>query len=633
MAMPMSAAQFDSLVQRIEDDARENPSRYRRNVIGLALLGYGYLALLLALLAAALVAAVLSVYVLKALAIKLFIAIGAFVAVIVRALWVRIPEPEGLVLDRDAGTPLFERIESIRSALGAPPFHRVLITDDFNAAVVQVPRLGLFGWHRNFLLLGLPLLKTLTPAQFEAVLAHEFGHLAGGHARVGNWIYRLRAGWARLHDAMIGQQHWGSLAVQPFFNWYAPWFAAYSFPLARMNEYEADAVAARIASPRAMAEALTGVDVIGAWLGERFWPDLHKRVRDTPRPAFSPFATLGDGLADAIQGDAAHEWLARAMSRRTSSADTHPALADRLRALGETPCIAPPVSQSAAQALLGPQLPLLESQLDARWSERVAGDWEREHREREHREYTQAAARLAELDRRVNHGGETLPLEEALERARLTETLAADPESSLAQLDAIAGAAPEHALVQFLLGRLRLTRDSAAALSHFERAIAIDPEAELSVCQIVCEHFTLHGPPDAAQRWSERWERAGSAWSAARAEREALHLRDRFDPHGLSAARASALATDLAAIGVRRAWLVRKRLQHRPESPLYVLGFKLTPWWKLRNARAIDALMQRIVGSIELPGETLVINVEGDNYRFGRKFYWMRGTRLRARKG
>src|SRR5947208_2584067 len=82
------------------------------------------------------------------------------------------------------------------------------------------------------LLLGLPLMKSLTPAQFEAVLAHEFGHLAGGHGRVSNWIYRLRLSWARLLSALEGRKA-GSWLFLPFFNWYAPYFSAYSFPLAR----------------------------------------------------------------------------------------------------------------------------------------------------------------------------------------------------------------------------------------------------------------------------------------------------------------------------------------------------------------------------------------------------------------
>jgi hypothetical protein len=72
-----------------------------------------------------------------------------------------------------------------------PRFHHVLVTDDFNAAVVQAPRLGLFGWYRNYLLIGLPLAKALTVEQFKAVLAHEF---AKRHRKpVSSWSKRDEA--------------------------------------------------------------------------------------------------------------------------------------------------------------------------------------------------------------------------------------------------------------------------------------------------------------------------------------------------------------------------------------------------------------------------------------------------------
>jgi len=54
--------------------------------------------------------------------------------------------------------------------------------------VVQSPREGIVGWPRNYLLIGLPLMKTLSVDQFEAVLAHELGHVARGHGKVSNWI-------------------------------------------------------------------------------------------------------------------------------------------------------------------------------------------------------------------------------------------------------------------------------------------------------------------------------------------------------------------------------------------------------------------------------------------------------------
>src|SRR5262249_21700409 len=146
------------------------------------------------------------------------------------------------------------------------PHARIAKPLDFNAAVVQAPRLGLFGWYRNYLLIGLPLVKALTVEQFKAVLAHEFGHLSKGHGGMSNWIYRQRLRWSRLIAALEAAESWGVFLFRPFLRWYAPYFNAYSYPLARANEFEADATSARLASRQAAAEALTAVNVVGSYL-------------------------------------------------------------------------------------------------------------------------------------------------------------------------------------------------------------------------------------------------------------------------------------------------------------------------------------------------------------------------------
>jgi Zn-dependent protease with chaperone function len=145
---------------------------------------------------------------------------------VARAMWVRLDPPKGRPITTYDASELFELIDKLRRSLGAPRFHHVLITDEFNAAVVQTPQLGLLGWYRNTLLIGLPLMKALTRQQLAAVLAHEFGHLAGGHGRLGNWIYRLRFGWVRLAQALQERRSLGSFAFRPFFKWYAPYFSS-----------------------------------------------------------------------------------------------------------------------------------------------------------------------------------------------------------------------------------------------------------------------------------------------------------------------------------------------------------------------------------------------------------------------
>ena len=171
----MDNARFRALVARLERRAADRPSAYRTEVGGLAALGYlyvlGMLALLLGLVAG-LIALALQLRSGGGAVGKLAVPILFVIYAIVRALWVRIPPPGGIALTHGAAPKLFDGLNEISDSLDAPRFHDVLLTDDFNASVVQVPRLGIFGWQRNYLIVGLPLMQTLAPDQFRAVLAH-----------------------------------------------------------------------------------------------------------------------------------------------------------------------------------------------------------------------------------------------------------------------------------------------------------------------------------------------------------------------------------------------------------------------------------------------------------------------------
>src|SRR4030095_76692 len=122
----------------------------------------------------------------------------------------------------------YDLVREVETAVQSPHVHHIILTDDFNAAVVQIPRLGVFGWQKNYLLVGLPLMQALSPAQFRAVIAHELGHLSGNHGRFAGWIYRVRLTWVQLLTRLQQEGRHGSFIFERFINWYAPFFNAYS---------------------------------------------------------------------------------------------------------------------------------------------------------------------------------------------------------------------------------------------------------------------------------------------------------------------------------------------------------------------------------------------------------------------
>ncbi|MHC4862403.1 MAG: M48 family metallopeptidase, partial [Planctomycetota bacterium] len=180
---------------------------------------------------------------------------------------------------------------------------------------------------------GLPLLQGLSPDQARAVLAHEFGHLSGAHSRFGAFIYRFPATWSRLLSKLEEDDHWSSFVFRPFFRWYAPYFDAYTFVLARANEYEADAAGAGLTTPRDLGDALVSLNLKDTFLDHRFWRWVSDQAETHPEPDVTPFTRMAGPLRAGPEQEDAEHWLPQYLGFQTTLADTHPCLSDRLAAL------------------------------------------------------------------------------------------------------------------------------------------------------------------------------------------------------------------------------------------------------------------------------------------------------------
>ena len=257
----LNQQQFIELVKQSEAEAEQDINRYKIKLALFAALGYGVifavLITLVLLVGGTVVTALVSsslflLLVKKKFIFLILIAIWTFL----RALWVKFDPPSGYLLERDKYPELFQEIDHLTHTLDALTIHQVILDDRLNAAVVQHPRFGLFGGQQNTLFLGLQLLLALSPQEMKSVLAHEFGHLSGNHSRFSGWIYRVRITWFRVMEAFDQSNSFGAGLMRRFFDWYAPKFSAYSFALARNNEYEADRVAAELTSPATAARSL-----------------------------------------------------------------------------------------------------------------------------------------------------------------------------------------------------------------------------------------------------------------------------------------------------------------------------------------------------------------------------------------
>ncbi len=624
----MTDEAFEALVSRLEREARRAPVRYQWKVVGLAVLGNAYLAAVVITLLAALVAAAASVAMFEALAVKFAVLLVVALVPLLRSLWVRLESPSGVPLSRHDSPALFASIDRLRRSMRAPRFHRVLLTDEFNASVMQIPRLGLLGWSRNYLLVGLPLLKAMKVDQFEAVVAHELGHLAHGHGRIANWVYSQRRRWTKLMAALEQRGIGARWLFKPFLARFAPYFNAYSFPLARANEYLADAAAARVTSKAAIADALTSVAVVGSFLSERYWRDIVRHADHQPMPSFAPHAAMGSTLVRELDPRSIKDYLLRALAGRTGTADTHPALHDRLLALGDKARLRLPREGQGADRLLGAALPELTATFDRRWQESIAAAWtERFAAVRAGREC------LAELDRRAA-AGEPLDRHEAFERAQLTADIRCDEAEAMAQLRALVDADPHDVTAFFALGTRLLAHDDPEGLVFMEHAMALDEFAIVHALEQVRDFHHRHGNDEAARDSQAQLVERARLEGLAHAERNGFGPDgDTLDEHDLSPDAIDELRRQMAAVeGVRTAYVARKRVVHLPHRPCYVLAFTIRPWWlawRPDHARRVDETLHRIQTSLELPGDTILLCMEGRYGRLRRRLRELSNTKLR----
>lgn len=302
-----------------------------RRALALIVLGYLYVVVVLAGLIAGGVTLAREVP-----ALTQFIAQFGFVyiLVMVEALWVRVPQPSGKRVTRAGSPRLIQSIESVAARLDAPLPDTILVTGEFNAAAAELPRFGIFGPPRRYLLIGLPLLDALGVDEARAVIAHELAHLTRRHGRSRVLVARISTSWTALAMHIAAHRRYVAWLYLPFFRWYLPRLQAASDKLSRGHEHESDELAALATKPAVMASALLRMAVQRRRLTRDFIRNIFSESSREPRPP----ADLGVQVERFLQAPIHTSDLTRdvtaSLEERTAEGDTHPSLSERVAALG-----------------------------------------------------------------------------------------------------------------------------------------------------------------------------------------------------------------------------------------------------------------------------------------------------------
>jgi Zn-dependent protease with chaperone function len=462
----MKFDQYVSLIQRLEKFAAERRGAYHFRILLLIVLGYAYFVGLIVLFALPIPLVGILIFlapeaVLRILfyTVKLWWAVipglglyFGFIGSAIRSITAKVPDPPGRDLLPGEAPKLYEFVENTCDTLKAARPARIIVNDEFNAAVAAMPRFGIFG-RKILLIIGLPLMKAISPEQLKAALAHEIGHISGRHGVFTKWAYQMREAWGRLIDSQEAANHKFASLYRGFVNWFFPYFTAYSFVLMREHEKDADQDAVRLTAVESLGEALILLETKGRHIDEVFWREIHEENLAKETPAEKLFSRMLESLNE-VNSELASVALSKAMSVPTDFSDSHPSLAERLQLIGYPlenglPRQPKPAAADAATYFLNDGGRSLAAEYDRAWDEQATKDWKNRHLH-----FQESHKRIVELNTKVS--AEELSRDELLELAERQ----AEREGIAASLPTMLKAAerfPDDPVVLFNIGGVRLS--------------------------------------------------------------------------------------------------------------------------------------------------------------------------------
>ena len=624
--------QFLARVKQAEELAERSPSSYKLKVVLWALIGYLYMFIVpiglgLAIVLIILLASKISlgfIAGLKPLIAATCIAFGCYV----KALWVRFEPPKGNELTRGEFPELFAFIDSLTKKTGVKVDH-VLLTREMNAAVVQYPKFGLFGFYENYLFIGLSLMLALSEKEFQSVLAHELGHLANHHSKRSAWIYSMRTRWSQIMTALDANSSFLLVFMMRFLDWYQPRFLTLTQVIARRQEREADQLAIEIAGAEAHARSFLVITAREKLLSDNAIEEIYRSYPLETKPPADLYNKVADALgAEITDRKKLTENIEAIFTTEQHPFDTHPADCERIRSSSRVTALdglskkekseklieefelAAAIKRNAAQTIFGANYQKALDLTNREWQADVAEGWARRTEE-----MLKVSSRRDELKSKLEAGLE-LSLDEKVEQANAIEILEG-LDVALPYFEAIYEENAEEPVSAFTIGaHLLISKYDLSGLPLLEKTAQAGKAYCVKACQVLLYHFEKTKEQKNIEKYSNLLFKYYEEGLQYQQERAAVSITDHFFAHTADQAEVDKLVKTLSQFSeIRAAYLLEKTVQIEKADRMFLvlLRVKLDPGPFATEKRGIAAqeLVTKIAESGEFPGACYIQVITG----------------------
>lgn len=522
----------------------------------------------------------------------------------------QIPPPEGVLITRTDAPRLFRILDQMCQRMDTYPIEEVVITPDLNAAIVPWTAQTTFRRVRYSLVLGLPLMDILSPDQMRAVVAHELAHLLRSRDEQGTFARALRLYefWKRMVDLVESDEEGAFVApaMLSFYSWLLPRFHLLAQIAERQWEQHADRVAAAVGTSRAYGESLILLGLGNRWLSQVYW---NRILEEELYRVINPFDNLRQSWEQHYPSPRFQRWLGLQLLETNDPYDPHPALRNRLRAIGYLPVQTDPLtpakvelpplsSETAAEFLLGANRASISQTLLTFWRENVLPQLREALQQ-----IKEAKGRLTVLEGKIQ-----LNDEETEERLMLAANFRSR-EQAIAYAESVLQSHPQHAAAHYVLGGLLIDEQPAQAIPLLERAMQLDESFTLLACELLAGYWAGQGEMEKAEQYRLQGQQYYAKVSEAIYERAEISPDDPFEPADITPAQALALRRYLwQYVEIRAAYLVRKVVKQYTDKPLYVLALRFrTNTFTQQEADLLDQIAKNLPVSPPLSEKNVVV--------------------------
>lgn len=301
-----------------------------------------------------------------------------------RSTQIKLKPPVGLTLTEDKAPELFELVQKHRNYFKRPAIHRIVVTAQYELDIVKTPLWALPVWSTNTMIIGLPVLQSLSPKQFECVVARRIGQFSKRYNPLTNWLYQLRAIWQQYRVSYSQQKGFGIEPLKWFFSAYAPLYAKASLYAARLDELNADTYAMELFNDEEVLEMITADALCRWYLHNQFWPAVYKIASIETKSAQTPHTKIASAVHAIKSGDRLDILIDKVYRQKPHSIQAIPSLQDRIKNIGhEKPRMKEQTAENAAVFYLGASVKGIVDIIDKLWLKSFLEKRKRQHQRKQ----------------------------------------------------------------------------------------------------------------------------------------------------------------------------------------------------------------------------------------------------------